>query len=114
MKRTVISYKKLDQHKVKIIGFENVGGISEILKELGEKRAIAYMNEGVNYTKFGNSIKVSHPPKYPVNVAMVMRPGSIFMNTTFRHMIRKMKEAGERFTALRLEHDSKKVHEVKI
>ena len=113
MKRTIISYKKLDQHKVKIIGFENVASRDTIEAELGAQGAQEYLNDGLNYYHWGQGIviKKDDERKLSGHIGTIL-PGVIFTTVKFWYLINTMKEAGNRLAELKAQ--DQKVYEVKI
>ena len=112
MKRTVISYKKLDQHKVQIIGFENVANKDMIRAELGHSGANDYFM-GVNYYSWMDGILIKRNESYDhiYHIARIDK-GNIMTSVKFWRLVNIMKSAGNRYSSIRVE--SMPVQEVKI
>jgi len=115
MKRTIISYKKLDQHKVKIIGFKNAANRDEIEVELGLPGKKEYLNNGLSYYQWGNGIVIKRDDYRMMSghVGTIL-PGVIFTAVKFWALINTMKEAGNRFAQVKDHYQAQKVYEVKI
>ena len=123
MKRTIISYKKLDQHKVEIIGFKNAASRDEIEAELGHQGAKEYLNDGLSYYIEpysmntmrgwigGIVIKRDNEKKWLGHIGTIL-PGMVIPMVRLKIWTGKMKEAGNRFTELKAQYQ--KVYEVKI
>ena len=113
MKRTIISYKKLDQHKVEIIGFKNAASRDELEAELGPQGAKEYLNDGLNYYHWGRGIVIKQDDKRTLSGHIgTILPGVILTSVKFWYLINTMKEAGNRFADLKAQRQ--KVFEVKI
>ena len=113
MKRTVISYKKLDQHKVEIIGFKNAATRNDIKAELGLQGANEYLNDGLNYYLWGQGIVIKRDDERRLSGHVgTISPGVIFTNSKFLHLVKKMKQGGNRFAELKAQRQ--RVHEIKI
>ena len=113
MKRTIISYKKLDQHKVEIIGFENAASRDTIEAELGAQGAQEYFNDGLNYFYWGQGIVIKQDDEKTVSGHIgTISPGVIFTTVKFWYLINTMREAGNRFAELKAQRQ--RVHKVKI
>ena len=112
MKRTIINYKAIDRFKIEIVDFKNVATKNEIFLELGLPKFLEYTMGGINYYGYSDMIKITSPIKMPTGSFVVVKRGDILTNQAFKHLIKKMKEAGNRYSELRIAATS--VQEVKI
>jgi len=111
MKQTKIKYKKLDNDMIYIVDFENVGTKDALLNMLGYDLFMEYINMRIKkpfyYLSKHNEIIIYNRIRGGSRHLKLIKQG-IYPIESFNFAITAMKQAGERLTKLRKEHERQK------
>lgn len=100
MKRSVLNYRKVGEHNVRLLSFENVATPMEIRTEFGRKVYEGYFHQ--SYPRYSRMNKVSFIINFTENsFPIVYTTGDIVTMETFSILVSAMKKAGSTLALLK-------------